>query len=548
MNKRIIIGFLTFLCLSLLKTHAEGLDDNKQRVLAIDDPIVNDTQDILVEAGIPFLSYAAPYSAGELLGEINRIDIEGLSPEGMKKYERVRLALAPRPKYRTDPFGVSLAPEANLDVNWRSNEGIPWVLGYQERPSLIALPIELWGGSRFYGYFEPALRRDYYSVNLPVAELKGGVNWTSIPIDLECADMNFPFRSFGTVGGDYWSFRIGRDKLSFGGVGEDNLIVSSKAEWYDYARLSLFFRDFQYSGYVVQLDTDRYLYLHRVDLLLFSKLSLGLTEGCLVGQDSLQLRYLNPLMIFHGYQAWNDERIAAGTTTSGGVATTKETSGVGSELGLEADYALSRYVSIEGQFQFNAGQDPLGLKKLFWPAAMNALPTDAAYLLGAKVRVPILGGYLRGDLCGVYSTPYDMILENDDISYIYRRNSNSNYGHQTIEEWIGFSEGPDCILAKGSLGYETLRGVDVALSASYRWKGENDLDTVYSTTAANAEKTTPTGVVEGRLRLGADMSLPIFHGLALSAAAYYTHRANADHIQDSTDQSVELMIGVKASL
>ena len=537
------LAALAFLAAGSLR--AAALDGNMQRVRALDDPIVADLEDILAESGSVFLSYAAPYSDSELHAALDRIDPDKLSDIGREKYDRVRASLRPAPTYRSGQLGLKLGLEANLDANWRSNESVPWIQGYQERPSFLALPVEAWAGNRAYGYFEPALRRDYYSVNDRVSGLSVP-NWTSVPIDLIGTDVNVPVRSFGAVGGSYWRLSLGRDRLSIGSMGEDNLVVNSQTEWYDYARLTLFFRDLQYSAYMVQLDTDRYLYMHHLDLLPFDRVSLGLTEGLLVGYDSPQLRYFNPLMIFHGYIAWKDEPYPSDATTGDGSTIAADPSGVGSMLGLELNYNPARYVTITAQYQFNAGRDPL--KMLLWPDATSEIPNSDAYLLGAKLRMPYKQGYLRGTLCAVYAEPYDMVLGSDNASYIYRRTSNSSYSDNPVEEWIGFSEGPDCVFVSGRFGYETLDDRHLDLVASYRWKGENDFATVYAWSTENASKTAPTGTVEGRLRVGAEGSYRINSTWDASAAAYYTHRTNADNVEGSSDQSVELMLGLELKL
>ena len=523
---------------------AQGVADNEQRVRALDDPVVADVEDILVESGSLFLSYAAPYSDAELRAALDRLDPDTLSEEGRAKYASALAALRPAPRYTSGQLGASASLKVDLDLDWRSDESLPWVLDYQERPSFLALPIEAWAGPGVYGYFEPALRRDYWSVNRPIADLTVP-NISSVPIDFLGADGNFPFRSFGAVGGDFWSLRIGRDRLSLGSMAEDNLVVNSRTEWYDYGRLTLFFRDFQYSAYMVQLDPERNLYMHRADILLFDRLSLGLTEGVLVGQAPPELRFFNPLMIFHGYEAWNDETVLAGAT-SGGQTLTVPTSGVGSMLGVEIDYNPARYLTLVAQYQFNAGRDPI--KLLLWPASTSQIPDSAAYLLGAKLSAPWRGGYLKGRLLAVYSEPFDMVLANDQISYIYSRHANSGYSSQPIQEWIGFSEGPDCILTSCTLGYETASRSMLELSASYRWKGQNGLGTFYELSAANADLRTPTGIVEGRFRIGADCSMPIGARWKASAAAYYTHYVNSYNVAGAADQSFELMAGLGFAL
>jgi|GEM_PF-6620235 hypothetical protein len=523
---------------------AEGFETNGQRVRALDDPVVADIEDILVESGSLFLSYAAPYSDRELRAALDRIDPDRLSDQGRAKYDAALAALRPDPAYVSGKLGAKTGLKVELDGNYRSDEDVPWILGYQERPSFLALPLEAWAGGGIYGLSELALRRDYYSVNLPVSQLSVP-NYTSVPIDFIGADSNFPFRAFGVAGGDFWSLRIGRDRLSLGSMGEDNLVVSSKTEWYDYARLTLFFRDFQYSAYMVQLDPSRNLYMHRTDFLFFDRLSIGLTEGILVGDDAPELRYFNPLMIFHGYEAWNDEPVGDAVTGNGTVPAANP-SGIGSMLGIEINYNPARYVTLVAQYQFNAGQDPL--KLLLWPTATGTIPNSDAFLIGAKLRAPYSGGYLIGELCGVYAEPFDMILGTNKISYIYDRPADSSYSSRDIEEWIGFSEGPDCVLVSGSLHYETADRASLGLSASYRWKGQNGLNTVYAWSTQNAAEVAPTGIVEGRLRLGIDGAYPFGPRWRASAAAYYTHRVNADNLLGQEDDSVELMAGIGLSL
>lgn len=531
-------ALLCAVLLSAAGLAAQGLAGNEQRVRALDDPLVADIEDLLMESGSLFLSYAAPYSDGELRAALDRVDPESLSAAGRAKYDAALAALRPDPGYRSGALAAKAGLRAALDANWRSNEALPWVQGYRERPSFLDTWAEIWTGANAYGYVEASLKRDYYAVQAKLSDLPFP-NVSSIPLDFANVDGSFPFRAFGAVGGDFWSFRLGRDKLSIGSMGEDNLIVSSGTEWYDYARLTLFFRDFQYSSYVVQLQPQRNLYLHRLDFLFFDRLSFGLTEATLVGDAPLELRFLNPLIIFHGFQAWNDESVlVAGTPTSG----------VGSTLGLELDYAALPGLNLVLQYQFNAGRDPI--KTVLWPAATSEIPNSAAYLAGAKLRAPFMGGYLRGELLGVYSEPFDMLLSSDRISYIYYRPSNSNLSGDPIERWIGFPEGPDAILVSGRLGFEAASRTSASLSASYRWKGENELGKLYpyARTAANAALRTPTGIVEGRFRIGAECSVPVMPRFKASAAAYYTRRVNADNAPGIGDDAVELMAGLGFSL
>jgi hypothetical protein len=548
----VVIALATLLFALLpLPMLASSTQDNGQRVRELDDPIVADLEDILLESGSLFLSYAAPYSDAELRSALGRIDPDKLSDSGRIKYDRIREALRPDPGYTSGELAAKAKLDAALDANWRSDDEIPWVLGYQRRPSFLAFSAEAWAGSWAYGYSEADLKRDYRAVNDPLSSIQYS-NFTSLPIDFIDTDGSFPFRAFGAAGGDFWDFKIGRDKLSLGSMDDDNLVVSSTPEWYDYARLAFFFRDFEYSGYLVQLDPERNLYMHRAEFLFFDRLSVGLTEGMLVGDAAPELRFFDPFMILHGYEAWHDDLISDPTTgdTLNAAPTERQSGmddGVGSMLGVELDYDPWKYLTLVAQYQFNAGRDPI--KMLLWPNEVSTIPNSAAYLLGAKFRAPWEGGYLKGELCGAYSEPFDMVLGNDLVSYIYRRELNSNApnpdGIDYSEQWIGFSEGPDCILASLKLGYETMDRKSLDLLISYRWKGQNDFSTVYAWSSSNSAERTPTGIVEGRFRIGAQGSLPIGEHWSLASAFYYTHRTNADNAQGVSDQSVELLAGVR---
>ena len=119
---------------------------NYQRVRAMDDPVVSDVEDVLLDSGSLFLSYAAPYSDAELRSALARVDPDKLSDEGRAKYDSVREALKPNPGYSSGELAAKANLDVALDANWRSDDDVPWVLGYQQRPSFLDLSAEAWAG------------------------------------------------------------------------------------------------------------------------------------------------------------------------------------------------------------------------------------------------------------------------------------------------------------------------------------------------------------------------------------------------------------------
>ena len=54
-----------------------------------------------------------------------------------------------------------------------------------------------------------------------------------------------------------------------------------------------------------EFNVDKYLYLHQIDIRLFKKLTFSALEGMIVNAP-FELRFINPLTVFHGYAPWKD--------------------------------------------------------------------------------------------------------------------------------------------------------------------------------------------------------------------------------------------------
>jgi len=544
-----LFALLILACAAPFAASGQGPGDNRQKIRPLGDPIWEDLDAVLLDAGRVELSPTPPYSDARILAELDAIDPARLSAPAQDAYSRIRNELSDGLPLRSGPMAAKIGLDATPALEWRSSKSAPWIVGYADRPPLLSVPFELSFADSVYGYSALALTAD---PDLVAAEpLSGfGFNAAELAAAPIGVDTTFPFRAFGSVGGSWWNFQIGRDRLSFGSAGPWNLTISPAAEFYDFARLTLFAPGFAYSGLVIQLDPERNLYLHRFDFRFGGGFSLGLTEASLVGYAPLELRFFNPLMVFHGYEAWSDY-------TASGISS-KE--GSSNEIGMEINWSPLPWFAFSAQYAMNQISDPL--KALFWPTAVSEIPNGEAYLASLSLRAPLWEAFFVAKLTGAYTTPLAYLSPGSTyqaseipdgiespISWIYDRPSKSNYGPESSLAWIGFSEGPDTILADFSAGLDA--GAAWSVLADFEWMAHgqedsfttnNDWDTVGTSLAL---LTTPSGTAEYDFVTGLSarsLLPPLPFGLKgdLSGGIHWTGRWNADHVTGAWDQSWEI--------
>ena len=313
-----------FVSISLLFIIPFSLFASPFDMILVGDPALDDLRFLSLETGRPFLSFTPPLSPREIEQFLNSLDISLLSPHALEIYNRLigRLNPEARVNFSVDYFTFFLGINSTLELVTRFNSDISLEPQGPRPPALLSLPVSLFFGNSLQLYIEPAvaLSPQYYMNDSYMKNF--GFN---IPLNAWRFDLSTPNRAFIAVGGPWWNFQLGRDRLSFGTGRMGNLNISDSPAYYDFARLSFFSRVIKYSVLVSQMpldiscgllaehvDTDlfrtmqRYYYLHRLDFHLFNRLSIGIMEGALVGNSPLELRFLNPLIIFHQlYSRWN---------------------------------------------------------------------------------------------------------------------------------------------------------------------------------------------------------------------------------------------------
>ena len=355
MKKNIIVSFFFFFTFSLFSSPYD--------MIPVGDPVLDDLRFISLESGNSFLSFTPPLPPHEVEQYLDTLDVSSLSSPAREAYNRIRNRLnpqAPLTLFSSHNFAMTINIDSTIEAVAKSNENISWYPQNPRVPAFAAVPIRLYFADSLQLYIEPSLtmKKAHYTSANPL-----GINASA---DYHKNDFFMPLRAYMSAGGTWWNFQLGRDRLSYGTGHMGNLAVSDNPDFYEFLRYSFFSRYFKYSSLISQMPleinddllhsnqfnginrtTNRYFYLHRIDVNLFSRLSIGVMEGVMVGNSPLEIRYMNPLMIFHSFFSWNDYDPWDITDSS------DRGSFNGSLFSVEANWNIIKSLAVYGQFVMN---------------------------------------------------------------------------------------------------------------------------------------------------------------------------------------------------
>jgi hypothetical protein len=319
-------------------------------------------------------------------------------------------------------------------------------------------------------------------------------------------EKNMPLKAFAALGGKWWNFQIGRDRLSFGQAISGNLAINDSLDYYEFARLSVFSEKFKWTTLVAQMPlspspvfyevssdapnvtlsetVQRYLYVHRLDIKPLRGLTIGLTEGSLVGNNALELRYLNPLVVFHNFYMHDENGIEL--WYNGGTL-------YGATFSVDLNWMITPSLSFYGQYIMNEATAPLVEN-----STPDDPPTEIGGLLGIKKAFSLgkWGVELYSEF--VYLPPYQYILGSPFASYVNMRAVQS--GPDTYN-WIGHPEGRDFMLATIGGTFERNDFIRLLFNLSYLWHGEHGIKWGWHKGRPYNQEITPTGIVENKITI-----------------------------------------------
>jgi hypothetical protein len=478
------------------------------------DPVLEDLIFLSLESGNSFLSFTPPLAPHEVKIFLNLIDTSLLSPAAQDAYNRVRRKLLPQANimFSHDIYLFTLNINSTLETSTRFNSGILWYPKYPKVPPLFSFPFKFYFSDSLQLYFEPIIAVDpqYYrgsNVNIYSSDnviVNSGNFSHNVPAGLHNLDQNLPLRAFLTAGGSWWNFQLGRDRLSYGTGQLGNLAISDNPSFYEFARLSFFSRFFKYSAMVSQMPMDvrgiiknadtvsdntllfttqRHLYLHRLDFSVRDRLSVSLTEGVMVGNSPLEIRYLNPLMVFHSlYSFWNYPKWDEGIDPPTGSGDMN-----GSLFSLEVNWNIIRSLAFYGQFVMNQIATPYKIEN--WERQPNGM----GYLAGMRYSTSFNNWGSVFYLEFIYTDPYLYMNPSPFASHINMRYLGITPGRFQYS-FFGFQR--DTIAS--TFGVNLFNNqFNLSFNIIYLLQGEHDI--IWNWDLGNYDESTPTGIAENKI-------------------------------------------------
>jgi len=347
MNKRNAkkLRFVLLACFLFLGSNVFALPFD---MILSGDPTLEDLRFLSLESGRPFLSFTPPLAPAEVENFLDSIDPSLLREPAQQAYYRIRERLIPQARlsFTSNAFSTFFNINSMVEGRVRFNTDLDWHPLNPDIPPMVSFPIRFFFADAVKLYLEP-----FIAVGVPYFET-ARIFGTNLHYNIEGdIDPTMPHRAFFAAGGQWWNFQLGRDRLFWGTGHTGSFSFSDNANYFEYARLSFFSARLKYSLIINQMPLyrimQRHFYLHRLDFALSNTLSIGIMEGRMVGNSPLNLRYINPLMIFLPHA--EDESI--------------------SFFSLEANWNIARSFSVYGQFVMtdfalpngNSGRSPSGL-------------------------------------------------------------------------------------------------------------------------------------------------------------------------------------------
>jgi hypothetical protein len=516
---------------------------------------------------------------------LDKINTGNLSGATKATYDYVAKQLDIQPKMQTKGMGLSWNFDANLETYTHSNTTDftgreNWYRGYISQKPLISVGLETWPSDSFYGYSEFTVGNTYTLENGFGTSAFSTNVIVMAPATLTDLDFNMPYRAFVAMGGDNWTFQLGRDRLNWGAGESGNLMMGDNLKYHNMARYTAFGEKYKYTfltsffphtssylggtdgaiegdGQSVELSGLNMYMAHRLEWRMFSdKVGLTLTESIMYQSDEnlLDLRIFNPAMIFHDYYI---------------------RSNANSLLGLEIDYTPVKGINLYGQFVV----DEFSLPGEAVPSATEVnYPQTFGYLAGVKAVAPI------GDLMGhaslefAYTDPFLYLRYETDSSAsassgdsyslnfvgVIREFTNES-GTLYNAEFLGYTYGGDAIVFNVNGGVKKYGKWNVEANGFFMLHGTFDIYTMWSriggtTTGVPYDISTPTtdhptgnyndsdvsdrDSVSQTLVIGVNGSYEFSSCLRAFGQVDYIHIGNYGNVSGVTTSDVQLTLGV----
>ncbi|AEC02681.1 hypothetical protein [Parasphaerochaeta coccoides] len=499
MKKKII---LVCVCLLLAMQAVFSARSGNQKIYPVDSEVYEAISHLYIAQGLALPSSAGPWSKDELLRMLEKIDPARLEGTYKNIHDFAAGELGTRAKIVR--FGLDAAVEAYVHTNTVDfvNEE-DWIRGFDQRKPFLDIVLETNPHENIYGYSSLSLGNVPYtgsdSATRQITSIFFGQKTltTNIimipPASMTDFDLNVPYRAFGAFGGYGWSVEIGRDKVSWGPGKAGNFVVGDHLKYHNQGRFTTYSKNFKYtfltsffphpgryystdetpvhvapeSSQTGNVNGLNMFMGHRLEWRLFGdKVGLTITEGMMYQseENTLDLRILNPAMIFHDYYIRSFSN---------------------SIISLEVDYTPIRNLNIYGQVvvdEFSLPGEPVPGKDEW------AFPNAFGFMLGVQGNIPLGIGILYGGIEAVKTDPFLYLRYNSGsdttkehgLNYVVATRYFDKHAVYYAEDFLGYKYGGDAIVLNGNIGLKNFGTWEVEASLFHMIHGTFDKWTAWS--------------------------------------------------------------------
>ncbi|MDD2232982.1 MAG: capsule assembly Wzi family protein [Sphaerochaetaceae bacterium] len=442
-----------------------------------------------------------PYSKKELFMNL---------PESSSvKTHSLHDAVSTRTEETHKAFSWSIPLKLSLEAYMNSDERYRW----EDRLPLLDIPMNFDFGDLFVFRTGFVLKQRYK--NVPYGD-SFYTNLTGLNGDE--FDFFWPYRGYLQVNAPHFSLTAGRIGMSMGPGKTGNLIISDNLNFFDGIVLKFFSRGFQFSTSVqffspeTEMGTGKrtfeMLIAHRAEFVPFSKLRISLNETIMYCDESFDIRFLNPMVIYHQY-------FTADLTNS--------------IIGLDFDLNIVKGLDLYGQVAMDQYQLSNENKET---------PNAFGYQLGLEYNIALDAGILSFWTEFTQTDPW--MYHRDGVDYIVWYHY--NFGYE--KRFIGYPYGCDSQVWAIGAEFDSLSWLICNASLVYSRQGEVNIDSDFATEKNSADRT-PTGTPENDLSfcLGAEAG-PFWKYCKLYGGLQIHYTVNLDHVIGQKDINVQGSLGV----
>jgi hypothetical protein len=493
-----------------------------------------------LEHGSIFLS-SSPLTVYQFKTMLADIDREKLSEPGKRLYDELRdfLEGVSFLSLGSDALLVDVNPILSPELYYRTDNSIDWIYNNNKRAPLLSVPLSL--------SFSPYLTAE---IELNVGQPPDAVlledNYGNFFFH-KSFDFNIPRRAYLCLALPLFKasgvqFKIGIGEDFIGRTHTGSIILSENMQGVTYASLLLFSPAIEYSATILQLYVNKYFYFHNVEVRLFKKVSLSLTEGLLVNAP-MELRYFNPVMIYHSFSAYTEY----GDYNGANSALDSGDSRTASFFGAKIEWQPFTNIRFYGLCAFNEVQT--AQERADEPESLR--PDSLAFQAGSEWIVPLASSFWSFGLEGVYTFPYVYVSNNKDWSF-YKPVSGQT---SSLRYWTGTPFGPDSAAASAWAGFHAEKW-SLSFSFLYLIQGERsgtgvfDTDTYHPTRTGIFEETrliSPTGVRSHSWRMNFSGTWKPYQWLSFSLDPGYTIVKNFNNIEGGIRHGFEIAFRTQIS-